>query len=121
MWAKNIASVIGELMRKRLANNFSSRLRVSEGIAQFVDKRRAASWFFGLTLTYALLVSFLIGWRDANQPNPGMIELALRLLLIGVGFLVIHFVLYRVVVRPAVSAYESSSVLDQVNENVLEE
>ncbi|WP_234952880.1 hypothetical protein [Rhodopirellula baltica] len=45
----------------------------------------------------------------------------MRLLLIGVGFLVIHFVLYRVVVRPAVSAYESSSVLDQVNENVLEE
>ena len=50
-----------------------------------------------------------------------MIESALRLLFIGVGFLVIQLVLYRVVVRPAVSAYESSSDVDDVNKNGLEE
>ncbi|MAP07631.1 MAG: hypothetical protein CMM00_01970 [Rhodopirellula sp.] len=108
-------------MRKRLGSDFSSCLRLSENVGQFVDKRRAASWFIGLTLPYALLVCFLIGWRDANQPNPGMIESALRLLFIGVGFLVIQLVLYRVVVRPAVSAYESSSDVDDVNKNGLEE
>lgn len=90
---------------KHLLDGFSDRLRVSGEIGQYVDKRRAAKWFFGLTLPYALAASALIGWRDLYQPNPGNVESAVRLLLIGIGFAVIFVLLYQAIVRPAMLEY----------------
>ncbi|KLU05079.1 hypothetical protein RISK_002841 [Rhodopirellula islandica] len=76
----------------------------------------------GLGVTQgALLVSFLIAWRDTYQPNPGIIESALRFLFIGVGFVAIQGVFYCVVIQPGISAYLASRSFDQAKPNDLEE
>ena len=93
---------------KQLLDGFSDRLRVSDEVGQCVDKRRAAKWFFGLTLPYVLSASATIALRESFQPNPGNVELAIRMLLVGLGFTVIFVLFYRAIVMPAVLEYEDS-------------
>ena len=105
--ASNLQSIFrirGEAL-KELLDGFSERLRVSERTGRCVDKRRAAKCLFGLTLPYALAASALTAWRESFQPNPSNFESAVRLLLIGLGFMVIFFLLYRAIVRPAMLDY----------------
>ena len=102
-------------MLNRIANAFSIRLQVSEDVGKYVDTRRAAKWFFGLTLPYALAASALIAWRNSFQPNPGHAETTVRLLLIGIGFTIIFGLLYRAIVKPALLDYEAEVRRDSTN------